>query len=379
MLVLAAALFGGLGRLQSARGRYNAMAHAAANMATTASNLCAMKWEVMAERDAERDEFGETRAMIAAGEAYLEAIGTVPNAVPTEDVIATWHRYSAGVLKLLELVQAGDVDAADSFEERFLEPTEEALATQLESVRMQAVALDARAERVEERGSTALILGALAGFFAALALAQRRRSSVAVAEVMRGARDTLRHQATHDELTGLANRRLFTQMTAAQRVHQQQDHGGAYAILLLDLDDFKIINDTFGHHSGDELLKAVSQRLHGAMRANDVVARIGGDEFAILVTEVGDESTPELVATRILAALNPPVTINNLPLTVRASIGIATSPRHGGDGELLLRWADVAMYEAKRRGNTFVVYDPDMEVRDSEKLALVLGEPLSGP
>ena len=378
MLVLAIALFGGLNRLQSARVRYNDMARAAGAMGATASDLGSLKWEVMAEGDAETDEFDETRALIADGDAHLAAIGTLPNVAEQEDVVRMWHRYSSGVIDLLTLVESGELEAADSFEEGILEPTEDALAIMIETIRLEAMALDARAERVEEFGSTALIIGTLAGFLAALTLSQRRRRSVAVAEVMREARDSLRHQATHDELTGLANRRLFTQMAAAQRV-QQQARGGTYAVLLLDLDGFKIINDTLGHHSGDELLKEVSRRLHGAMRGNDLVARIGGDEFAILVSDVRDDATPAVVAARILEALSAPVTINDLPLTVRASIGVAVSTQHGVDAELLLRWADAAMYQAKRQGNTFAVYDAAKEIKESQRLALLFNERVIGP
>lgn len=377
MLVLAVGLFGGLGRLQSARVRYNAMAHAAGHMTTTATALGSLKWEVMAEGDAERDEVDEARSMIAAVHADLALIGSLPNAASADEVIAMWHRYSRGVMDLLKLVQDGDMIAADVFEEDILEPREEALSALIESVRVEAVALDARAERLEAFGSTVLIIGALAGFLAALTLSQRRRRSVAVADVMRGARDMLRHQATHDELTGLGNRRLFIEMAETQRLYQQ-DRGGAYAVLLVDLDDFKSVNDTLGHHSGDELLTAVSQRLHAVMRTNDLVARIGGDEFAILVTDVRGSATPALVATRILAALHAPVTICDLPLSVRASIGIAVSAPHDGDGELLLRWADAAMYEAKRQGNTFVVYDPTTQMMDSKKPAPLFDESLSG-
>lgn len=372
LLLVATALFGGLDRLHSARVRYNDMAHAAGDMATTATQLASLKWEVLAERDAERDEVDEARSMIAAGETYITAIATLPDGAAEEDVVALWHRYSTGIMELLKLVQDGDIDAADTFEEQDLEPTEEALSALLSSIRVDAAARDARAERVETFGSTALIIGALAGFLVALTLSQGRRRSVAVAEVMRGARDTLQHQATHDALTGLANRRLFTQMVAEQTAHQQ-GRGGGYAVLLLDLDDFKTVNDTLGHHSGDEMLRVVSQRLHGAMRGDDLVARIGGDEFAILVTDVSDETEPALVATRILAALSPPVTIHDLPLRVRASIGIAVSCLHGGDGELLLRWADAAMYEAKRQqGSSFAVYDSARGLSDSKKLERLL-------
>ena len=129
-------------------------------------------------------------------------------------------------------------------------------------------------------------------------------------------------------------------------------------MLFVDLDGFKGINDSLGHHRGDELLIAVASRLTHALRAPDTAARIGGDEFAVLVDDLHDEREAVIVANRMLEALREPITLAGQELTVRASIGVATARGPGGD---LLRDADVAMYQAKNQGRDRVVsFDADM-------------------
>ncbi|WP_433047729.1 diguanylate cyclase domain-containing protein [Dactylosporangium sp. CS-033363] len=164
----------------------------------------------------------------------------------------------------------------------------------------------------------------------------------------------LHEQATHDALTGLPNRALF---------NERLEH--ATAAILVDLDDFKAVNDTLGHPVGDGLLIEVGRRLRAAVRPSDLVARLGGDEFAVLVLDadtVDDPADAELdaVAERILAELAPPVHTHGHVLTVTASVGVAA--RDGDDGaQDLLRHADIAMYAAKRRGKgTHARYTPDL-------------------
>jgi diguanylate cyclase (GGDEF)-like protein/PAS domain S-box-containing protein len=158
--------------------------------------------------------------------------------------------------------------------------------------------------------------------------------------------ERLRYEATHDPLTGLANRTLFDEQTrvdpAIGRAPQEQ-----VAILTVDLDDFKPINDTLGHQVGDTLLSTVASRLANSARAEDTVARLGGDEFAILLPDAG-EAVASLLAMRILDVMSDPFLINGHLLYVHASIGIAIGPRR--DAESLLRDSDASMYEAKEQG-----------------------------
>jgi diguanylate cyclase (GGDEF)-like protein/PAS domain S-box-containing protein len=158
--------------------------------------------------------------------------------------------------------------------------------------------------------------------------------------------DQLRYQASHDGLTGLANRVLFTERLAAATVtNQRADH--QVSILLIDLDEFKAINDTLGHHVGDAVLVAVAERMRACVRSGDTPARLGGDEFAILLPGTGSEVAAG-IAQRFLELLAQPVQIDGHRLPIRASVGIAAD--HAGDPDTLLRSADSAMYSAKRTG-----------------------------
>ncbi len=158
----------------------------------------------------------------------------------------------------------------------------------------------------------------------------------------------LTHQAFHDSLTGLANRVLFADRLEHALARGARD-GSVVGVLFIDLDDFKIVNDTLGHAVGDQLLMAVADRIAGALRADDTAARLGGDEFAALVENVQDPGAVEETATRILAALAEPIMIDGEALHAVASIGITTTPEADTAAELL-RQADLALYVAKGAG-----------------------------
>ncbi|GII20977.1 putative bifunctional diguanylate cyclase/phosphodiesterase [Planosporangium mesophilum] len=178
--------------------------------------------------------------------------------------------------------------------------------------------------------------------------------------------DQLAYQASHDELTGLANRALFTSRTERAVATAAP---GTVAVALVDLDDFKTINDRLGHAVGDALLVAVSARLRGCMRPDDTVARLGGDEFAILLTDLRSGESGA-VAERIIAALTESVTAGNHDLLIQASIGLADNDT-GSDADDLLRRADIAMYAAKELGkNRYVHYDSDLDARAVEQASL---------
>jgi diguanylate cyclase (GGDEF)-like protein/PAS domain S-box-containing protein len=156
----------------------------------------------------------------------------------------------------------------------------------------------------------------------------------------------LAFRATHDGLTGLFNRSTFmARLTAATRVASET--GTTIAVLYVDLDKFKWVNDRFGHSVGDSLLLAAALRLHGCVRPGDTLARLGGDEFAILIEHVTDQSDVSGVAERVSDAVNQPFSIDSQELSVSASIGIALSSDEVGDAEAVLRAADAAMYRAK--------------------------------
>jgi diguanylate cyclase (GGDEF)-like protein/PAS domain S-box-containing protein len=183
------------------------------------------------------------------------------------------------------------------------------------------------------------------------------------------AEDRLRHQATHDELTGLANRTLLHDRLE-QSIHYANRSQRLVAVLLLDLDRFKIINDSLGHGIGDELLRSAARRLTETVREADTVARMGGDEFVVLLAEVAEAEDVGLVAKKILEKLTLPYPLGGREITVTASLGVSLYPRDGADGATLLRNADVAMYRAKEEGDTFHFYAPAMNQRVHETLEL---------
>jgi len=157
----------------------------------------------------------------------------------------------------------------------------------------------------------------------------------------------LRHFAYVDMLTGLPNRRAFTEEFRRLIEEAELTHA-RLALLLIDMDGFKLVNDTLGHHAGDSLLVAVGGRLRGAVREGDFVARLGGDEFAVLL--LLEDDVIELVCQRIIDGFLPPIAIEGENLVAGASIGVAVYPEHGGSQERIYKMADIAMYAAKREG-----------------------------
>jgi diguanylate cyclase (GGDEF)-like protein len=211
---------------------------------------------------------------------------------------------------------------------------------------------------IRDQSSATLVIGggavALTGLVVARQLAAFRENSRLITEV-RSYHDQLEYQANHDPLTGLANRSLFN--AEFERAVADDDHGGL-CLALVDLDDFKPVNDTFGHHVGDGFLVAVAERLRVGVRPGDLVARLGGDEFAVLLRGAPDAEVDEIV-DRMLATLHQPLTVDGHDLTVRASVGVVDAAG-GEDPAQLMRRADVAMYRAKRAGKgRFARYDAD--------------------
>ncbi|MGB6356743.1 MAG: GGDEF domain-containing protein [Steroidobacteraceae bacterium] len=176
----------------------------------------------------------------------------------------------------------------------------------------------------------------------------------------------LKRQATHDALTGLANRGLFV-----ERMEQAMREGEAFAVCALDLDRFKVINDSLGHGAGDTLLQCVSRRLLSATRADDTVARAGGDEFLMLLRGIRCIEEAEAQVARCLLVLSEPHRLANKELRVSSSIGVARYPKDGIAAEELLAQADEAMYHAKRSGrNTYRLFDPTIKgfSRESQEI-----------
>jgi diguanylate cyclase (GGDEF)-like protein len=217
-------------------------------------------------------------------------------------------------------------------------------------------------------------LWAIAVFIAPLAFAwqmlHRTHSLQITSEELAEKQRENEYQAFHDHLTGLPNRLLF-RLRLGEAIEEAAATEGRLAVMLMDLDHFKEINDSLGHHVGDQLLAAVGPRLADTLREDDLMARLGGDEFGVLVPGIHEDSTATAIAQRLIEGLHHPVSVDELALDVSGSIGVAFYPDHASDADTLLRHADVAMYASKEAGTAFEVYDEMIDTHKPELVRLV--------
>ncbi len=184
------------------------------------------------------------------------------------------------------------------------------------------------------------------------------------------AEDRLQHLATHDPLTGLPNRAYLNDILE-RTIRQSQRHNSLAAVLFLDIDNFKDVNDSHGHDTGDDLLRWIARQLEEELRDEDIVIRFGGDEFVIVLPQIDDADYASVVARRILAVVRDPYMIGTQMFRPSVSIGIAIYPEAGRDAADLLRDADAAMYASKRQGkNTFSFHNPGMNENAHRRLAM---------
>jgi diguanylate cyclase (GGDEF)-like protein/PAS domain S-box-containing protein len=180
----------------------------------------------------------------------------------------------------------------------------------------------------------------------------------------------LDHLAHHDHLTGLPNR-LYLAATLPALIEEAKNSGNMLAVLFLDLDRFKHVNDSRGHDTGDKLLKTVAQRVRSTVRAQDLVVRMGGDEFVVILRGVSGTETVSETSSRITEALSAPMIVDGRTLVTTVSIGVSLYPRDGTDMGELLRHSDTAMYQAKDKGrNNFQMFSPAMDKRLKERIAI---------
>ena len=183
----------------------------------------------------------------------------------------------------------------------------------------------------------------------------------------------LKHLASHDLLTALPNRASFEEAVSSA-IRRCKANGGRLALLFVDLDGFKTVNDTYGHAAGDTLLRTLGQRIRRCLRAGDAVARVGGDEFNVLLDDVGSEKDAARVARALLATIGEPVEVDGQSIALSASIGISFYPQDAAEVDELVTHADMAMYEAKSRGrNNFQVFSRQISIAMSTRLSLVTG------
>jgi diguanylate cyclase len=281
---------------------------------------------------------------------YLAAIGRMFAAVDARDAARVLRIDNDQVDPLFSEIEQQVDAAADAHH-----------AKALSSLR----ALRSAETVVEVATPTAFAVGlGLLGVFWTIMVGYQRRTERQAAENQ--------HQALHDALTGLPNRALLRDRIT-QALHRADRELSPAALLLLDLDRFKEVNDTLGHHHGDQLLVQVGDRLRGRLREVDTVARLGGDEFAVLLPRIATAEGAVAVAGKLQAAFDEPFRLDDLTLDVETSIGVALYPEHAGDPDELLQHADIAMYVAKDTHAGFVLFDPKQDQHSPRRLAL-LGE-----
>ncbi|MGQ9660191.1 MAG: diguanylate cyclase domain-containing protein [Thermochromatium sp.] len=199
------------------------------------------------------------------------------------------------------------------------------------------------------------------GFRRVIEISRDISEHLALVDELRERELSYAHQAQHDPLTGLPNRLLFADRLshAIQTAHRTRRR---FAVFFIDLDGFKAVNDTFNHTHGDQVLRAVAERLRGLFREDDTIARLGGDEFTVIIHHIRHDGDAAVIARKILALFATPFEVLGQPILLGASIGISVYPEHGTTVDDLVHHADSAMYRAKANGrNGFQFYAPDSD------------------
>ncbi len=210
------------------------------------------------------------------------------------------------------------------------------------------------------KGNTARLLPAIA----------RELREARVRQERHQADETIQRLAYIDPVTGLPNRVRFREQVH-QAIEEAKKHRHPLALLHMNLEHFREVNDALGHHRGDSLLQQVGMRLRSALFTPDVVARLGGDEFGILLPRLAAIDDVRHIIKKLQDCLEAPFTIDGIPIAVEASLGVATMPEHAGDADTLLQRADIAMYRAKQMASGYAVYTPEYDRRSPERLGLM--------
>ncbi|HEX6755771.1 MAG TPA: EAL domain-containing protein [Mycobacteriales bacterium] len=313
----------------------------------------ALEWQALAERrlspqlGRERDQVDATTdagvARLLAADPASSAAGAV------EEAYAVYH---AAVETEFVLLERGDLEKAKDVDEERVDPAFGDLARALAAADRHYDALNRRDKRRADVGTGLLLAVAAAVITGLVWRFQRAKSRTA---------ELFAHQARHDSLTALPNRVLLAERLEVELARAARRDEPVF-LLWLDLDDFKNVNDSLGHHAGDQLLLAVGDRLRACLRPGDTAARFGGDEFTVLLTDVTSPQDAIRAAERVAVQLAAPFQVAGHQVPVRASIGIAQSIPGHTSVDLLLHNADIAMYEAKKQGKAqYQVFTADMD------------------
>ena len=336
------------------------------------SQSVSLEYETLVDFLKADDEMGRAPLLSAIGSArpVLAWLKQHDDQPALANLDATYETYTITLWQLVQAQHVNDPDAVNLWAQQ-AELASSSLRRQVSAtVSRERLTVDAYLTGVEERNNKARVVASIiGGTDLALALV----CTFVLLAYQRGIErqaDESKHQAAHDNLTGVANRALLNQRVE-QALRTASATGGSAGLLLLDLNKFKEINDTLGHHQGDVLLQTVATRLSEASRASDTVARLGGDEFAVLLSDVTTPAVLAAVAQRVLAHLQRPAQLDGVTVDVRVSIGCSIYPDLSADADELLQHADVAMYEAKRGRLGTKMYDPSTGGQTTEGLGLL--------
>ncbi len=327
------------------------------------------------EQNIEYDSFNDK------GAAFVEARDKFVNRPlrsNEQDVVARIRALTVltrpPVTQAVQQAMEGRRAAAQELIDREVIPLQKQLASLLgELVALEeAASVDAATEASASYASARRLMFGLGSFAVILGLAI---ASFVIRHVTRQA-DLLQHQAMFDALTDLPNRLLFAdrlQQTILIARREKQP----FALIAVDLDRFKEINDTLGHQVGDQVLQQAAERMRGCLRESDTVARMGGDEYAIMLPTTTQSEGAALVAQKLLKAMKAPLSIGDHRVDLDASLGIALFPEHGDNADELMRRADAAMYQAKRAHSGWNIYNAGLEERDQRTLQIELRNALA--
>jgi diguanylate cyclase (GGDEF)-like protein len=333
-----------------------------------------IEYEVLSDYLRATTELGRRPLLSSIGSAEVYLAWLIKNGQPEDVKSATDVRdtYAAYTLTLRDLVEAfnhGDHDLVKTLADQASLGASEVRKSASTNVARNRLAMDtylADADLKNQRTRLAATIIVVVDFLllamcALILLTHQRR--------VEGQALESRRQALHDGLTGLANRVMLSDRIE-QCLSTADRQNRAAGLLLLDLNKFKEVNDTLGHHAGDLLLQEVASRLSGAVRDYDTVARLGGDEFAVLLPRVGSAEDCMEIAGRLLEALQGPADLNGVLVDISGSIGAALYPQHSANAAELLQHADIAMYTAKRNRTGTALYDPEASKSHSHQLGL---------
>jgi diguanylate cyclase (GGDEF)-like protein len=300
----------------------------------------------------------------SAREAFEHIIdlGASRSADDSRRLLADWVAYNERGSRLMDMVADGD-PAHITFDRLETTPAYFTLKEHIDSVTLAHHAFAQRQAANLRRDQIHLLLGTSIGYGAGLVLVS------IIGWIMLGDQRRLmehagesEHRSLHDALTGLPNRAMFHRQLAEARASLQNSPERLFAVVLLDLNGFKAVNDSLGHMAGDQLLVESGRRLSSGVRDGDLVARLGGDEFAVLLPEVKNVAEAQRAAGRLADALRQPFALDSGPVKVSGSFGVAIAPLHGTSDDLI-RHADSAMYRAKSAGGGALVYDPTADAQ----------------